>query len=65
MKAIFNYRKHPSIEAIKNITAGKKFSFLKVSIEVVMTEIKKLNTRKATQSTDIKNQNKSKLKSKH
>ena len=50
LKTIFEYRKHPSIDAIKNITTGKKFKFLKVSIEDVMTEIKKLNTRKATQT---------------
>ena len=50
LKTIFEYRKHPSIDAIKNITTGKKFKFLKVSIEDVMTEIKKLNTRKAAQA---------------
>ena len=43
------YRKHPSIGSIKNVIIGEKFIFLKVSIENVIKEIRKLNTR----STDI------------
>ena len=39
MKAIFKYRKHPSIDAIKTLQQAKSL------IEVVMAEIKKLTLK--------------------
>ena len=47
------FRNHPSITAIKNLNKGTRFDFCRVSVQDVLKEIKKLSTRKATQSTDI------------
>jgi len=47
------FRNHPSVTAIKNLNKGKRFDFCRVSLQDGVKEIKKLSTRKATQSTDI------------
>ena len=52
-KAIVKYRNHPSIIAIKDFNKNSSFDFCRVSVEDIVKEIKKLSTRKATQSTDL------------
>ena len=47
------FRNHPSIIAIKDFNKNSILGFCRVSFENVVTEIKKLSTRKATQSTDL------------
>ena len=53
LKAILKYKNHPSIVAINNLKKNYNFYFSVVSEEDVLKEIKKLNPRKSTQSTDI------------
>ena len=50
-KAILKYRNHPSIVAMKNLNKDSRFDFYRVSVQDVVKEIKKLSTRKATQSS--------------
>ena len=52
-RAIFKYRNHPSIVAIKNLNKGSRFDFCRVGVQDVVKEIKKLSARKATQYTDL------------
>ena len=47
------YRSHPSIVVIKNLNKCSRFDFCRVSVQDVVKEIKKLNTRKVTQYTDL------------
>ena len=47
------YRSHPSIVVSKNLNKGSRFDFCRVSVQDVVKEIKKLNTRKATQYTNL------------
>ena len=47
------FRNHPSITAIQDFNKNSRLDFCSVSVENVVTEIKKLSTRKATQSTDL------------
>ena len=53
LKAIMKFRNHPSIIAIKDFNKNSRLDFCRVSVENVVTEIKKLSTQKATQSTDL------------
>ena len=53
LKAILKYKNHPSIVAINNLKKNFNFHFSVVSEEDFLKEIKKLNPRKTTQSTDI------------
>ena len=53
LKAILKYKNHPSIVAINNLKKNFNFYFSVVSEEDFLKEIKKLNPRKSTQSTDI------------
>ena len=54
MRAIFKYRTHPSIIAIKeNFNSSTPFNFLFVDKEDILKEIKNLKANKATQNTDI------------
>ena len=53
LKAITKFRNHPSIIVIKDFNKNSRFDFCRVSVENVVTEIKKLSTQKATQSTDL------------
>ena len=53
LKAILKYKNHPSIVAIHNLKKNYNFYFTVVSEEDVLKEIKKLNPRKSTQSTDV------------
>ena len=52
-KAILKYRNYSSIVAIKYLNKGSRFDFCRVSVQNVVKEIKKLNTRKAIQYTDL------------
>ena len=52
-KAIMKFRNQSSITAIKNLNKGTRFGLCRVSVQDVVKEIKKLSTRKATQSADI------------
>ena len=53
LKAIMKFRNHPIIIAIKDFNKNSRLDFCRVSVENVVTEIKKLSTLKATQSTDL------------
>ena len=53
LKAILKYKNHPSIVIINNLKMNFNFYFSVVSEEDFLKEIKKLNPRKSTQSTDI------------
>ena len=53
LKPIEKYRKHPSTEAIKNISKNNSFSFQKVSYEDVLKEIQNFDASKACQDTDV------------
>ena len=54
MRAIFKYKTHPSIIAIKeNFNSSTPFNFLFVDKEDILKEIKNLKANKATQNTDI------------
>ena len=53
LKAILNYKNHPSIVAIRNANNNSHFYFDEVSVEEVYKEIRKLSTRKSVPSTDI------------
>ena len=54
LKAIFRYRNHPSIVAIKKFCKSKShFSFKNVQKEEILKELNNLNINKATQNTDI------------
>ena len=53
-KAILKYKNHPSIIAIKNARRkGLGFYFSEVSVDDICKELKRLNSRKAAQNTDI------------
>ena len=52
-KAILKYTNHPIAIAIKALKNTFICSFTNVSVENVMKEIRKLNSKKATQKTDI------------
>ena len=47
------FRNHPSIIAIKDFNQNSRLYFCRVSVENVVTEIKKLGTWKATPSADL------------
>ena len=54
--AVEKYKDHPSIISIKNKTAridNPKYSFSFVSLNETLDRINKLNTKKASQATDI------------
>ena len=53
LKAVLKYKNHSSIVAINNLKKNYNFYFSVVSEEDVLKEIKKLNPRKSTQSTDV------------
>ena len=53
LKAVLKYKNHPSIVAINNLKKNYNFYFSVVSEEDFLKDIKKLNPRKSTQSTDI------------
>ena len=53
LKAIFKCRNDPSINAIKNVKRKENLQFLKLSFEDIVKEIRKLNTMKTAESTDI------------
>ena len=54
MKAIIKYSLHPSIIAIKEkCVSSFSFSLSQVECDEIIKETKKLETNKATQSTDI------------
>ena len=53
LKAILKYKNHPSIVGINNLKKNFNFYFSVASGEDFLKEIKKLNPRKSTQSTDI------------
>ena len=53
LKAIIKYKNHPGIVAINNLKKNFNFYFSVVSEEEFLKEIKILNPRKSTQSTDI------------
>ena len=53
LKAIMKFRNHPIIIAIKDFNKSSRLDFCRVSVENVVTEIKKLSTLKATQSIDL------------
>ena len=54
LKAIFRYRNHPSLVAIKKFCNCKShFSFKNVQKEEIFKELNNLNINKATQNTDI------------
>ena len=53
LKAILKYKNYPSIVAINNLKKNYNFYFSVVSEDDVLKDIKKLNPRKSTQSTDI------------
>ena len=47
------FRKHPSVSAIKNAFNPQSFSFSKVSVNDVSKEIVKLGNGKTMQTTEI------------
>ena len=47
------FRNHPNVTAMKNLNNGWRLNLCRVSVEEVFKEIKKLNTQKATQPTDL------------
>ena len=53
LAAICKYQNHPSIKIIKEKHCNDKFSFSNVTIDCIKSEIKNLNTQKATQESDI------------
>ena len=53
MKAIENYKKHPSIKSIEGLSKNDNFILEKASYEEMLDEIKQLDTRKACQDTDV------------
>ena len=53
LRAIMKFRNHPSIIAIKDFNKSSRLDFCSVSVENVVTDIKKLSARKAKQSTDL------------
>ena len=53
LKVIFKYRKLPTIDLLKNLKIMETFEFIKEPFEDVVKEIRKLNARKAVQSTNI------------
>ena len=53
LKSLRKYNKHPSVTAIRNLNIRSHFEFSFVCVAEVLKETKKLNPRKAAQSTDI------------
>ena len=53
LKLVLKYDKHPSVTAIGNLSIRSHFEFSFVSVDEVLKEIKKLNPRKAAQTTDV------------
>ena len=53
LKSVLKYDKHPSVTAIRNLNFSSHFEFSFVSFDEVLKKIKKLNPRKAAQSTDV------------
>ena len=53
LKPIINYRKHPSILAIKNKNDKQRLNFCRISVEEDVNDIKKLSFKLATQYFDI------------
>ena len=53
LKAIFKCRNHPSINAVKKVKRKENLQFLKLSFGNIVKEIRKLNTMKTAESTDI------------
>ena len=54
-KAIQKYKKHPRIQMIKEtFDSNKKFSFDLVLSDTIFQEILSLDTKKATQSNDVR-----------
>ena len=53
LKSVLKYDKHPSVTAIRNLNIRSHFEFSFVSVDDALKEIKKLNCRKAAQSTGI------------
>ena len=47
------FRNHPSVTVIKNINNDLSCNFCRVSVKDAIKEIKKLSTRKATQTSDL------------
>ena len=52
LKSVLKYGKHPSVTAIRNLNIRSHFEFSFVCVAKVLKETKKLNPRKAAQSTD-------------
>ena len=52
LKSVLKYDKHPSVTAIRKRNIRSHFEFSFVSVDKFLIEIKKLNPRKAAQSTD-------------
>ena len=53
LKLVLKYDKHPSVTAIGNLSIRSHFEFSFFSVDEVLKEIKKLNPRKAAQTTDV------------
>ena len=53
LKSVLKYGKHSSITVIRNLNIRSHFEFSFVRVARVLKEIKKLNPRKAAQTTDI------------
>ena len=53
LRAIEKYKNHPSVKAISDKYDKNTFSFKQVSLDEIKKEIKKLDTKKACQDTDI------------
>ena len=52
-KAILKYKNHPSILGIRDTQKNSIFCFKEVIIEEIEKEISKLNSKKASQNSDI------------
>ena len=53
LKSVLTCDKHPSVTAVRNLNIRSHLEFSFASVDEVLKEIKKLNTCKPAQSTDV------------
>ena len=54
LKSVLKYDKHSSVTAIRNLNISSHFKFSFVRVDEVLKKIKKLNPRKAAQTTNVR-----------